>query len=83
MVILLIFIHTIAYRLSVGPLYNYYAAKMLKKTSTITITNWTMNFLVVLVSQFMLERLGTGNMCMVYCILLSACLIVLIQGIPR
>lgn len=82
MVILLIFVHTIAYRFSVGPLYNYYASKMLKKTSTITITNWSMSFVVALISQFMMENLGIGNMCISYCVVLSCCIAVLIKGVP-
>lgn len=83
MVILLVFVHTISYRFSVGPLYNYYASKMLRKTSTITITNWSMSFVVALISQFMMEYLGIGNMCMTYCIVLSLCLLVLINGVPN
>lgn len=82
MVILLIFVHTIAYRFSVGPLYNYYASKMLKKTSTITIINWSMSFIVALISQFMMEKLGIGNMCISYCVVLSFCLAVIIKGVP-
>jgi len=82
MVILLIFVHTISYRFSVGPLYNYYASKMLRKTSTITITNWIMSFIVALSSQFMIEILGIGNMCIIYCVMLTICVLILIKGIP-
>ena len=83
MVILLIFVHRISYRFSVGPLYNYYASKMLKKTSTITIINWSMSFIVALISQFMIEQLGIGNMCMSYCVVLTFCILVLIKGVPK
>jgi hypothetical protein len=41
-----------------------------------------MSFIVALISQFMMEQLGIGNMCISYCIILSLCILVLIKGVP-
>lgn len=42
-----------------------------------------MSFIVALISQFMMEQLGIGNMCMTYCVTLTFCVAVLIKGVPN
>lgn len=82
-VIVLIFIHTIAYSFSVGQLLMYYAAKMLDNTGYVVMMNWFVTFLVALTAEFMMKNLGIGKMCLLFCGLLSACLLILLKTIPH
>lgn len=82
-IILLVFIHTIAYSFSIGQLLMYYPVKMLPNTGMVILVNWFFTFVVALTAEFMMKGLGIGNMCLLFFVLLSLCLAVLVKGIPE
>ena len=82
-IILLVFIHTIAYSFSIGQLLMYYPVKMLPSTGVVILVNWFFTFVVALTAEFMMKGLGIGNMCLLFFVLLSLCLVVLVKGIPE
>jgi MFS family permease len=82
-IILLVFIHTIAYSFSIGQLLMYYPVKMLPSTGVVILVNWFFTFIVALTAEFMMKGLGIGNMCLLFFVLLSLCLVVLVKGIPE
>lgn len=47
-IIILIFLHTIAYSFSIGQLLLFYAAKMLDNTGYVVMVNWFATFLVAI-----------------------------------
>ena len=47
-IIVLVFMHTIAYSFSVGQLLMYYAAKLLENTGKVILVNWLFTFFVAL-----------------------------------
>ncbi len=83
MVIVLIFLHNISYSFSIGPLFMYYAAKMLHNTTYAIFTNWLLTFLVALSTDFMITLLGIGKMCATFGFMLTICLVILFIGIPK
>lgn len=82
MVVTLIFMHSIAYSFSIGQLLLFYAAKMLDNTGYVVMVNWFATFLVALFAEFMMKWLGIGKMCLVFCVILSICLMVLGKNLP-
>ena len=82
LVIVLIFVHTIAYSFSIGQLLMYYAAKMLDNTGYVVMVNWFVTFLVALSAEFLMKELGIGKMCLLFCALLSLCLVLLVTKVP-
>lgn len=82
LVVTLIFLHTIAYSFSIGQLLLFYASKMLDSTGYVVMVNWFATFLVAISAEFMMKFFGIGNMCLIFCILLTICLAVLLNNIP-
>jgi hypothetical protein len=82
LVVILIFMHTIAYSFSIGQLLLFYAAKMLDSTGYVVMANWFATFLVAISAEFMMKILGIGTMCLVFCVLLTICLLVLGNKLP-
>ena len=81
-VVILIFMHTIAYSFSIGQLLLFYASKMLDSTGYVVMANWFATFLVAISAEFMMKILGIGTMCLVFCVLLTICLLVLGNKLP-
>jgi len=81
-VVTLIFMHSIAYSFSIGQLLLFYAAKMLDSTGYVVMVNWFATFLVALSAEFMMKWLGIGKMCLVFCVILSTCLVILGKSLP-
>lgn len=48
LVVILIFLHTIAYSFSIGQLLLFYASKMLDSTGYVVMANWFATFLVAI-----------------------------------
>lgn len=81
-VVTMIFLHSVAYSFSIGQLLLFYASKMLDNTGYVVMVNWFATFLVALSAEFMMKILGIGNMCLVFCVLLTICLFVLGKNLP-
>ena len=81
-VIVMIFLHTIAYSFSIGQLLMYYSAKMLESNGHVVLVNWSLTFVVAISAEFMMKELGIGTMCLIFGVLLSACVALRMKGIP-
>lgn len=82
LVVALIFLHTVAYSFSIGQLLLFYASKMLDSTGYVVMVNWFATFLVALSAEFMMNNLGIGRMCGIFCLILTACLALLARDLP-